>query len=600
MIIDFFAALSFYFVPYLTGRFFVKKIVQAWILGAFIWFIFYFLLSWILMLVKIGDFSQIVRYAAIFVSAISVLTIFIDFILGRTKIRLSLDLLAYIPILALGTFLYFFVWKRNTPYPLQLNWDIYEHITLANIISTGKLSFIASNISDTFTLNTYAPFFEILLSLPKIIFQRSLLGIYWWLEYGFYLATIIASFVLAKKFFQNAWIGVSCAIVSIFVFESLIVYSPLFLIPQTLVALLTVLILKDIKEHRFWLLILSGLAIFLMHYVVGVLALLVLTAGYIFSRYQPSNKILNLTIFISGLATIALFVLNLIGKWEVLGIEEAAHFNFTLTDKMGFLLNWYGAGLFIFFAIGTVGIIRKGDLWQKLILILGILILGISFTPFSYFLKFFTLGSYFVGMIIGFGIFILLANMKITWRIVSLAWISLVLLVTFYKNQLIFKEPLYFKNLVTQISPKEIEAGNWLSKQPKNAILVSDPSLQYILEATSGVNTQGGVYANISTRRILSGIKDSRDTNFIKNELLKIKDKIPSEQRSNKRTLFAVGGRYFAWQMLSEREKKSSFYNIWSPRLVSEEGNNYINFLMQNPQFRLLFRNDEIAIFEIV
>ena len=44
-LIDLMVGLSFYLLPYLTGRIFVKKIVQAWILGALIWFVIYFVVA---------------------------------------------------------------------------------------------------------------------------------------------------------------------------------------------------------------------------------------------------------------------------------------------------------------------------------------------------------------------------------------------------------------------------------------------------------------------------------------------------------------------------------------------------------------------------
>ncbi len=71
MIIDFFAGLSFYAIPYLAGRFFTKKIFQAWILGAFLWFITYFLITGIAEILKLNNFSQIIRYLAIGVSVLS-------------------------------------------------------------------------------------------------------------------------------------------------------------------------------------------------------------------------------------------------------------------------------------------------------------------------------------------------------------------------------------------------------------------------------------------------------------------------------------------------------------------------------------------------
>src|ERR1035437_8141594 len=200
-LIDLMVGLSFYLLPYLTGRIFVKKIVQAWILGALIWFVIYFVVAGLNSIVKF-DFQSVIRIIAVVISIVVLLRIGKDFIKQKPRIYWQ-NLFITLVLSLFTTFVYFFVWKRNTPYPMQLNWDIYEHITLSNLIASGKLSFFTTKLSDTYTFNSYSPIFSILLSLPKVIFQRSLLGIYWVLEYWHYLLTAFAAFILAKKVFNN-------------------------------------------------------------------------------------------------------------------------------------------------------------------------------------------------------------------------------------------------------------------------------------------------------------------------------------------------------------------------------------------------------------
>ena len=600
MIIDFFASLSFYFIPYLTGRFFTKKIVQAWIMGAFIWFILYFLLAEILVLLKIDGFSGLIRFLAIVISTFSLIDFLNSYRVKKPKINLSKDLI-HLFLLSFASLVYFLIWKRNTPYPLQLDWDMYEHITLANIISSGNLSFLTTKISDTFTINSYSPFFEILLSLPKIVFQRGLIGIYWWLEYWHFILTVLASFLIAKKFFQDKWIAIFCAIISTLVFESLIAYSSLFLIPQTLVALITVFVFKDIKEYKPFFLLISCLIILLMHYFVGALSLVVLALGFNGSSYRFKSKHLNLGIFIATLIMIIFLALNLKTSWQVLGIEEARHFTFSLWQKIGFLVDWYGISLFIFAVLGYMGILKKGNQYQKLLLIIALLIFGLSLAPFSYFLKLYVLGGYFVDLILALGIWLLIRNLSTVLKVVSLTFLTFVFIITFYKNQLVYKQPLHFKSFETQISFEEIEAGKWLKLHSNgNQFLISDPSLQYVLEAESGVNTQGGAYMSLTTREALMEINGSRDPEFIKSKILSIKDLIPSENKPGRKTLFVVGGRYFAWQMLSRGEKESTFNNIWSPKLIKDEDRAYIDFLSHTKEFKMIYKNDELVIFEVI
>ncbi len=597
MLIDLIAGLSFYILPYLAGRIFVRKVIQAWILGALLWFVIYFVIFGANLIVKF-DFQNAVRIIAVIISIVSVINIGRQFVEQKPKIDWRNVFIA--SFLALFTaFVYFFVWKRNTPYPMQLNWDIYEHLTLSNLLSLGKLSFSTTQITDTFTFNSYSPIFNILLSLPKVIFQRGLLGVYWGIEYWHYLLTAFAALILAKKVFNNNWLALLAAIVSSLVFESIIVYSTLFLIPQTLVALITVFVAAEIKEYKWPILLIAGIVILLMHYVVGVLCLFVLAALYLSLHINHSKKRINFAIIVSALFAFILIVSNLFITWSIPGIEEASHFNFQLMPKIGFIMDWSGIFLFVFGSIGVVKIVKEGTYSQKILLCLALIILGIALAPFSYFLKFYVLGHYFWSLIIAFGIWVFISNLPSIFKVVGISFVAFVLLLTFYKNQLVYKEPLNFKNYQTQISTAEIQAGSWLASQNKDgkAFLVSDPATQYILEAVSGVNSQGGMYMDLNTRRILESINGYYDANTIKNKLSNVKDLVAAKQ-SGQKTFFVVGGRYFAWQRLPISQKDSTFYNIWSPKELTEADKTYVDYY-KRVGLKVVFSNKELVIFSL-
>lgn len=485
------------------------------------------------------------------------------------------------------------------PYPMQLNWDMYEHITLANEISLGRLSFLTSQISDTFTFNSYSPIFGVLLSLPKIIFQKSLIGIYWWLEYWHYILTALATFLLAKKVFNNNLLSFMAAIISSLTFESLMVYTTLFLIPQTLVALLTAFALIKIEEYKLRWLMLLIFEIFLMHYIVGAISALILFGVYLSKRLNLSTKILNLGIIGSILVISASIGANFVGRWEILAREEAKYFNFSLMEKAGFFLDWYGLISFALLLLGCLKIVKNGTSDQKLILATAIFILAISLAPFSYFLKFYVIGHYLVNIVIVAGVGVLLLNLPRFLKVIGALLITSVFIAIFYINQLVFKEPLFFRNFNTNVSPKEIETGKWLSSYNNgaNAFLISDPALQYILEAASGVNSAGGAYMSPENRRLLSDLGSFNQSSLIKNNLLMIKDRL--QDKKDREVLFVVGGRYFSWQSLSHREKDSIFYNIWSPKIINEKNRDYIDFLKESSEFKPIYENDELIIFSV-
>lgn len=598
MITDFLASLSFYFIPYLTGRFFTKNPIQAWILGAFLWFIAFLAVGGSIDLFNKGDFSLIIRFSAIVVSFLSLVDLGVSFIKKKPKVNLKdFGLASFLMLFA--TFIYFLVWKRDTPYPLQLNWDMYEHITLANNIYAGKVSFLTSQISDTFTFNSYSPIFGVLLSIPKILFQKSLIGIYWWLEYWHYLLTALATFLLAKKVFKNYLMSGMAVIISLLTFESLMAYTTLFLIPQTLVALLTVLVLIKIEEYKLKWLILIVLTIFLMHYIVGVISALILIGVYLSKRLNLSIKVLNIGIISSILVILASICMNYVGRWEILAREEAKYFNFSFIEKAGFLLDWYGLISFSLILLGCLKIVKSGTSDQKIILATAIFILAIILAPFSYFLKFYVIGHYLLNIVIVAGIGVFLLNLPRFLKVIGVLFITSVFTIIFYTNQLAFKKPLFFGNFNTNISPNEVETGKWLSSYDNkaNAFLISDPTLQYILEAASGVNSAGGAYMSLENRRLLSDLGSLNQSSLIRDNLLKIKDRL--RDNKDREVLFVVGGRYFSWQNLPHRQKDSIFYNIWSPKIINDQNRGFIDFLKESPEFKPVYENDELIIFSV-
>lgn len=509
------------------------------------------------------------------------------------------DKIAFIVLGILSFVVYFFIWKGQTPYPLQLNWDIYEHITLANKIAEGHLSFLTSRISDTFTFNSYSPLFHILLAIPKILFRADLLGIYYYLEFFYFTATVVATFLLAKRIFNNLWVAFMAGIFSIFIFENFMVYASFFLIPQNLSALLTILALIYVSKEKVNKFLLGALmlGIFLMHYIIGLVGVLIIM-GYLLMRKAPS-KVLTLSIFILSVILLLILASNYLGNFALTSREEAIHFMFPLNGKLGFLLDWYSLS-WLFLPISYYFIVKSGSKEQKIILSLALLILGLSLAPFSYFLKFFVFDHFFLNILLAAGLGILIFNLPKLIKISAVIWINIALLVVFFKSQSSYKEMLYFDDKYSHISYGEIETGRWLTQNiKKDTFLISDPATQYVLEAMSGVNTQGGAYMSEETRKTLSEINGVQDMEKIKNKLKNVKDRLDFENKVRKNTLLVLGGRYFAWQKLPEKEKLSVYYNIWRPKLLSAKDWEYIKSITADPRFNIIYQNNELVIIQI-
>lgn len=595
MVINLLAACFFWLIPYLTGRIFTRGILSCFAVGSLFWFLTYFLVSWFVNFFQTGNFPTIIYALTVLVSTISIVKIIIQGQILRFQNK--------IPFLFLGilsTVVYFFIWRIQTPYPLQLDWDIYEHITLANKISTGHLSLLSSKISDTFTINSYPPLFHTLLSIPHIILRADFLGIYYYLEYFYFLLTVIATFILAKKIFQNNWVSLMAGIFSVFIFENFMVYTSLFLMPQNLAALLTIYAIIYVSKEKINKLLLGSmlLVIFFMHYVIGALAILIILSYILLQK--RSLGILNWGILVSSAILLLLLILNYSGTNFVLtGREEAIHFTFPLIKKLGFLFDWFSLSL-IFLPISYFTILKKGTKEQKAILILTLLTLGLSLAPWSYFLKFFVFDHYLINILLAAGLWMLILNLPKLIKILATIWISFSLMVVFYESQLAYKEPLLFENKYSHLSQSEIEASEWISKNyGNNTLLISDPGTQYILEAISGINSPGGAYMNIQTRQALSQINGSNSIAMIKEKLARIQDELSFERNQRKETIFILSGRYFAWQQLLPEQKLSFYYNIWKPYILSFQDSQYINSLIADPGLKVVYQNDELVIIQI-
>lgn len=604
MFIDFLASLSFYFIPFLLGRLFLRRTIQAYALGLLILYIIYFIVAGTVNFFPELDFTNTIKLIVIFLCSISVINLLILVFRQRDfKLKnILFETISYIFILLFSVFIYFFIFKRNTPYPMNFNWDIYEHITLANLIAKGNLSLIPSEISDTFTFDGYTSLFQVLLSVPKVLFNTNLLGVYWFLEYWHYFLSILAFFLLAKRIFNDKWLSLVSVIIGGLVFESIVVYNPFFLIPQTFSALLAVFMIYEFITQglKSWILYLVlMIPVLLIHYIVGFLSIVFFIIFIVFRRKFFLDRI-NIFTILALVLLIGGVLLNFLGSWNLTQREEAMHFNFDLSRKINYFLEWYGIGLPFFLVLGFLKTLFKGSEKQKMVLVLSMLTLLLVLLPASYVLKFYAIGSYFVNIIIVAGIGALLHYLPVKIKPFATLWLGISLLVVFYSNQATYKEFLYFKGLASHVSKAEIDTATWLSSAAKpHTLLISDPSTQYILEAVSGVNTQGGVYASARTRRILNEIRFEYDTGKISEKLLSINDQLETEQDKRDNTIWVLSGRYFAWQELPENEKNSFFYNIWTPKKLEDADKAYIDFLIRSNKFKKIYGNEEMVILEL-
>ncbi|MDP3941393.1 MAG: hypothetical protein Q8Q49_03735 [bacterium] len=591
MVTDFFIALLCILLPLLAGSIVMKQPFLAWLFGS----LFYFLLFLLVSFFASGElFLDSIRLVTIVATVVGC-----GFLLRRSpSLKVDRRILAFLGIVLLSVISFFFVWRQTTGYPLQLNWDIYEHITLIDILKTGKFSFFTSHLSDTFTFNSYPPFFHTMLALP-LLFGGTSIGTYWWLEYFHYLGVILVTFFFVKEVFGNNRLAVFVAtMTSALTFESFMVYESLFLLPQTLAAvvaigLLTLVYRTPSVSRRT--LVLGIVSLVFLHYVIGSAAALTILFVYFFLRLPIKNSYQQVCIVVAAL----IFAASIFGAfflhWNVPGREEAQYFNLSLGEKAGYMLDWY-AGFLLFLPVGFFVMLRKPDKKRTSLLLVSFLVLAVVFSPFSYVLKYHVLSRFFLHAVVGIGAASALLVFPRLFRPLVLVGLLTAGFLLFGSNIGRYKASLGYEGRVAHFSSAEMEAAKWLSLHSEEGmLLISEPATQYIFEALSGVNSQGGAFMDISTRKKLIALSYLTDPAQVLRELRSIDDLLPSSPTVRKR-IFVLSGRYTKWQDLMDSWQESTYYNIWRPYQRDARDNNLRDALLSQPGVHLLYQNKEVTL----
>lgn len=518
--------------------------------------------------------------------------------------------IALIPIV-----LTLFIWHQDNPFPYPLNWDIYEHQTLINQILKGNFSLIPSHLTDTFTVDGYTTLFHSILALLQFVFKVQPLQFWWIVELLFFVLTVLVSVWLAWEVFENHWIAFFSGVLASFIFESYIAYTSLFLLPQTVAGLLT--IIAFVRVFRFYksqeplidlgqLLLL--LAIFLTHFMVGSVgvALLLLTTFLLqFQEKQIKGHFITSWFLMASFFVFLLSILlNFFFQFNFLGTPESVYFNLNLAQKREIMKDWYGYSPLILLPLGIFTFWRESREGEEdkdvrgIILVILFLILALVVAPLPYSVKFYVVARYFVHLVMAVGIvkLIFLLPSKILRTIMSVFFFLMIALI-FFANQANYKSILYYHGIATHVTQNEMSAADFLKKNYANqadVLLVSDPATQYILEALSGINSQGGAYMSLDTRHKLNEFYQNQTPD--PKLLFEIKDYL--EPIPSQKILLILSGRYFAWQKSLMDAKLAIYFNIWQPKDLSYEDLIYIRKLERLDQFVKIFEDEGMVIFE--
>lgn len=610
-----FTAFLFYFFPIIIGRPLIRifyrhhlnyPFISYFITGALVLYSLVFLINYTILRLFSSLPFEIIFQALL--ASLAIVCIPANFFFRPTDIQLKKYAFPsfFAGTCAIGVY---YLWQLGTIYPF--NWDIYEHQTLVNTILHGHWSFITSHVTDTFGFNGYSTIFHTLIAgtqtfLPSPVFP------YWHsLSMLHFTFVILASYFLTKEVTNNKVIAILSATLGAFIFDSNISFTSLFFIPQTFTAVSFVFLftqlISEVKHHRLpspFLIALGSIFLILNHYVVGLVAVGIYTTTWLYFRnhkYILGHINRRLYIEIGLFVAFLLIIFSSAIPLGFLNNGEAVAFTSTLTDKFLVMKQVYGFIFLLFLPIGVSTLLKRNHEMEVGSLVITIGLLALILMQLPYVMKFYVLARFFVHILIAMGIFTLFRQIKNRWLLYS-SYSFLVITLTgiFITNTVTWKGGLEYQNLLTHISPAEIQAADFLKKHYNSTatFLISDPATQHILEPFSNINTQGGAYMNSKTREILSIIGETQSTRDIEEKLFEIQDDVTGP--SSGKRLLVLSGRYFIWQDSSYGEKHSLNYNVWYPADLTLDNKQQIERFVADPDhFMLVYQSPTLAIFEV-
>lgn len=522
----------------------------------------------------------------------------------RHQIELNLGVVTLILGLSILTFT---IWQWRSPYPL--NWDLYEHQTLSTLIQQGQYDFSTSQISDTFGFASYPPTFHLLLATSQfgLDLTPSTVLNYWNILSFIHLVSVsAASYFFALSITKNKYLASLSCIIGTLVFESVIAFTSLFILPQTVAATLWVLLLARMiysfyarKQVTVLEVLISATTLIFFHFVIGSLAAGLYLASYLFLRFQNfllEPKILKALWLIVGLACLAGITASIFIDLSALNQGEASLYSFPLDEKWKYIRQIYGLSILIA-PLGFWYFWKQRErLTAHLLLFLLVPLIAIVISNFPYVFKFLTLARFPAHVLMAAGFWYLFHQNRLRTFLITCTGLLFVFMLASNTNQ--WQHHVRSYNQVTHLSPDDLEAAQFLrtTYTGQEVLIVSDPSTGYLMEGLSGINSAGGAFATRENRLILAAAGKSI---FQEQSLASLKQTTDAITSPPQKYLLVLSGRSFRWLIADEQKQLSFDYNIWQPEPFSGY-NQYLlqSLLKENPTARQVFKNDSLAVIE--
>ncbi len=520
------------------------------------------------------------------------------------------------------------VWRIDAPAFSSLNWDLYHHQLLVNQILHGKFSVLTTQLSDTFQFGGYTTMFHSLMAVSQSMFNVNILEYWFYIEFFYFLFTLFVAYSVAQILFKNKLVSVLAVILCALSFESNSAYTSFFLIPQNITATLVALfVARTIKRFENGLDGLDNTSVIfiifatLMHLIIGptgltfmLFVIMWVALKNVFKQKAFDEESPRLDWILSGVAVLLLVIFPVVVNTmdlSYLNRGEAQYFNFSFNEKMEYFQIFLGYLPLVLLPLGLIGLLTEKNTKNKMIFVMIIGMLTVIVSPIPYSLKFISYSRYFIYPTMAFGIWFLIKELLngIENKIVrvGLSGIVVVLLLVsmggiFVANAAMYKQVPTYKNLATHVTQNEIYASNFIKERynSASALLVADPATMHIVETLSGLNSPGGAYTDQNTRKVISDVFFSRDSETLSKELFQIKDGLnPSDYD---KIVFVISGRFTKWQLGSTEEKNGIFWNVWTPYDLTLEGYSkydFLDFITNFSSFKEVYRNQGVIVLEL-
>ncbi len=515
--------------------------------------------------------------------------------------------------MAFITITVYWVWRLGSPMHTTLNWDIYHHQTLINIINQGKFGLVTSSLSDSFQFAGYSTIFHTIASISQTLFKPNILEFWFFVEYLHLLLGAVIAFFFTYAFTKNKFTSVISSLLATLIFESSMAYTNLFLIPQNLAGLISAGFLAKISleypQNKRLLatdFLIFSLFLIPLHLIIGTFGVFLALITIIFLYTKPikeSNKVQNLLLLGSLICIPLVFFISKSIDFSHINRGEAAYYIFSIGKKIATMKDIYGYGLIAFLPLGYFYALKTKESKYKLLLILinGMFAILIGILPYN--LKFLAVGRFPLFTLMSLGMWILIKDLPNIIKCIFLALSTATFGIVFVINIYMYKGVPNYKNLSTHVSPPEIEVAKFLqetyAKEANKVLLVSDPATMHILEGLSGINSPGGAYTSIENRQILTSIYLRRDETLRK-RLFEIRDL--AEENDHNKVLLVLSGRFREWQLGPEEDRYGIHWNVWRPKDLDPEElqeHDFIYYLEKVLGFKRVFTNEGVVVFEV-